>query len=359
MSRVLSLCLLLLAGCASTTQPIPAAWTSVPEATTVRVVTLAEGGKVTLAPLASVVTPIRVEGNRLFRGEKALTEPFAAIDSFDYSASRDEVAFSAKREGGYDIGLVAGDGSVTNWMPGDPADEVRVQWAPRGNKISYVVRAPLGDVVRTLHIPTAYQFSNDFGPAVIHALAWEAAAEKYAVAYSTVDASDRVEVLHYDGRQRSLAIPPAAKIAADVVSFAPGVLALRPFDVRYGEKLPVVVWVTDSLAWSDARAALMKSARVAMVVTRRAPDADLWKAIGDAVWMDGSRAFVVWTGAARRPAGEESSALNIVADATLPAGRYRADGSVLAVAPAAIQSFAAGFIADQLKRTGPTNGSSR
>jgi hypothetical protein len=335
---------LLLAACASTTTPIPADWTTVPAATRIPTVTLGYSQ-------GPVDTPVRVEGNRLMRGDKALTEVFTAIDSYDYSASRDEVVFSAKRGASFDIGLAAGDGSVTNWVPADPADELKVQWAPRGSKVSYIVRATLGDVVRTLHIPTSFQYAIDFGPARIHAVAWDTPAERYAVAYSTIDASDRVEVLRYDGSDRKVTQQPSSRIAAEVLPFATGAHVLRPFGVGYNEKLPVVVWVADSLAWSDARGALMKNARAAMIVTLGPPGADVWTKIRETAWLDASRVYVV------NAIGE--GAVSIVGDDEVPAGRYRGSGNVVAVAPAAIQSFAAGFITEQLKRTSHTNGSSR
>lgn len=338
--------LLLLTGCVSTstsTLPIPADWTTVPAATRIPTVTLGYSQ-------GPVDTPVRVEGNRIMRGDKPLTEAFAAIDSYDYSASRDEVIFSAKRGASFDIGLAAGDGSVTNWVPADPSDELNVQWAPRGSKVSYIVRAPLGDVVRTLHIPTSFQYAIDFGPARIHAVAWDPPAERYAVAYSTLDASDRVEELRYDGTGRKVTQQPSARMAAEVLPFA-GAYALRPFGVAYKEKLPVVVWVADSLAWSDARGALMKNARAAMIVTLGPPGAGVWTKIRETAWLDPSRVYVV------NAIGEGT--LSIVGDDKVPAGRYRQTGSVVAVAPAAIQSFAAGFITEQLKRTSHTNGSSR
>ncbi|HEX2059594.1 MAG TPA: hypothetical protein VHK90_02535 [Thermoanaerobaculia bacterium] len=350
MPRVLVFSAVLLSGCASSTA-IPPAWMSVPEAQRVRVITLGPDGVVSQVPRAPETSPVRVEANRIVRDGKPLTPPFTAIDSFDYSATRDEVVFSAKRDAGFDIGLVAGDGSAMNWVPADPADEVAVQWAPRGHKVSYIVRTNLGDVVRTLHIPTSFQFAVDFGPARIHALAWDPPAERYAVAYSTLDASDRVEVLRYEGKERQMAVPPSVRIAADVVAFAPDAYALRPHDLAYGEKLPAVIWAGADLAWSDARAALMKNARVASIVTVGEPNAQVWEAVGKTAWIDASRVYVVGT---QRP-----QTLSIIGDASLPPGRYRRRANVVAVAPAAIQSFAAGFIADQLKRTGSTNGSSR
>jgi hypothetical protein len=320
-------CLLLLAAC-STLKPIPATWNSTPATTRIR----------SLKPLLPLASPVSVENNRLVRDGKRLTEQFVAIESFDYAPNWDEVIFSARRDKGFDIGLVAGDGSKTNWAPADPADEVMVQWAPRGYKASYVVRAPLGDVVRTLHIPSSFQYAIDFGPATIYDVAWEPNGEKYAVAYSTIDASDRVEVLRYDGTDRAVTRKPELKIDADVVSFAPGAFALRPRDVRYDEKLPVVVWLADRFEWSDGRYALMRDARVAVIIARKQDDA-LWKAVSETAWMDAKRAFVVSP------------------DPAVPAGFYRFDGRTLAAAPAAIQSVAAGFIADQLKRTSRTNGS--
>ena len=330
----------------------------------IRSVAIDERGAVTQALLPLAAGPVAVQGNRLVRDGKPLTESFRAIDSFDYSESRDEVVFSARRDAGFDIGLVAGDGSRTNWAPADPADEVQVQWAPRGHKVSYIVRATHGDVVRTLHIPTSLQYAIDFGPATIYDVAWDPAGEKYVVAFSTLDASDGVEVLRFDGSDRRVAVPPAAKLAADVVSFAPGAYALRPYDLRYGERLPVVVWLTGRFEWSDARAALMCEARVAVIVARTLDDS-LWRTIRQTPWLDPNHAYVVENAnvglTSARPVGvrPEAGPTFITADAAIGPGRYRRRGDVIAVAPTAIQSFAAGFIADQLKRTSRTNGSSR
>jgi hypothetical protein len=281
---------------------------------------------------------IRVEHNRIMRGSKALTEAFAAIDSFDVSESRGEVAFSAKRKDNFDIGLVSTDGSPISWVPADPSDEVKVHWAPRGNKIGYVVRTKLGDVVRTVHIPTAASLTVDFPNANIESLTWDAAGDQFALRYSTPDASSRVETMTYAGKQRTITTKPAEELDVAVESFAPGAISIRPRDLRYNEKLPLVVWVEDEpYAWSDARAELMRSARVAIVITRGFGDF-LWKVADETAWLDASRAFLV-NGATRVTV-------------------QRRDGTV-AVAPAVVQSFAARFIAEELKRTGTRNGSSR
>ena len=334
---------------------IPPSWTSVPEAARIGSLTLDADGKVVTSverkPPVLVDGPIRLEGEKLFNGDKMLAEKLGRVDSLDLSEVRGEVAFSAMHEGNFDIALINTEGGAIHWMPNDPADEVAVQWAPRGHKISYVIRAPGGDVVRTLHIPTAFQFALPFPDATIHALAWDPPAEKFAVAYSTPDSSDRVEVVKYDGEQRRTAIAPQKQLDVEVAPFAAGAIVLHPRDIHYGEKLPLVIWRAEDFAWSDARAALLTNARVAVVVTKRDPDAELWRVAEATAWLDATRAFVVGSRSADRP-----GTIAIVDDDAVASGRYQRSGSVVAVAPAVVQSFAAGFIADQLERNPAPHG---
>jgi len=349
--------LILITACASTTSTIPRQWTSVPEAARIAAVGLDESGKVTGEAPPKSEGSIRVEGGKIMNGGKALTEAFSAIDSFDFSASRGEVVFSVKRTDNFDVGLVSSDGSPIVWIPSpDPADEIAVQWAPRGNKISYIVRAKGGDVVRTVHIPTSFQLSTDFPGGTIHALAWDPQAEHYAVAYSTPDASDRVEVLKYDGSTRKIVVPPASTLDVEVEPFARDAIVLRPRDIQYQEHLPLVVWLAKDFSWNDARAALMKNARLAMVITTRLPNDDLWRTAKETAWIDASRAFVV---APPRESATGNQQLLITADATLSPNQFQRRANVVTVPPSVIQSFAAGFIADQLKGTTPANGSTQ
>jgi len=365
--RRAALFLLLLTGCTSTSIVIPLEWQSVPVATRIRAVQLAADGTVTTALQPLRDKGVRVEGNRLMRGDQALTEAFKAIDSFDVSESRGEVAFSAMRNDNFDIGLVSTDGSPVNWVPVESVDEVGVQWAPRGNKIGFIVRSKSGDFVRTVHIPTSAQLTVDFPNAKIHTLGWDPSGDRFAVAYSTPDTSDRVEVMRYRGAERKVVIAPAEQLAVDVAAFAPEAVTLRPREIEYGEKLPLVVWVDDQpFAWSDARAELIRNARVACIVTRRLTD-QIWSSVAGTPWIDPSRTFVVeWSGglSARRTdtgglRARRSTEIVITSDPALPPGRYRRNGSVVTAAPAVVQSFASRFIADQLKRTGPPNGSSQ
>ncbi|HYO79404.1 MAG TPA: hypothetical protein VE010_23260 [Thermoanaerobaculia bacterium] len=344
---------------------VPQTWTSVPVAPRMRTLVLDAEGKVShqskQPPRQVADGPIRLAdefvGPKLANGDKILTEPFAAIDSFDFSEARGEVAFSARRTAGFDIGLVSSDGSPISWVPNDPADELAVQWAPRGSKISYIVRTSGGDVVRTLHVPTAASLPVDFPGGTIHALAWDPPAERYAVAWSTVDASDRVEVLKYSGAERREVVSPGVRLDVEVEPLAPGAVLLRPRDLLYEEKLPLVVWSATDLQWSDARAALIRNARVAMVVATRPVGADFWRAVAATPWIDSQRTFIVGGACGADERCARATVINT--DPAIPAGRYRRAANVVTVAPAVVQSFSAGFIADQLKRTSPTNGSSR
>lgn len=352
----------LLAGCATTLQTIPKEWLSVPAATRIRSVNLGPEGKVAPSsqpaqqtlPKGSIRLQTNAVGPLIANGEKALTEAFMAVDSFDLSESRGEVAFSAKRDDNFDVGLVAIEGSDISWVPNDPADEVAVQWAPKGNKISYIVRSRFGDVVRTLHIPTSFAFGVDFPFSTIHALGWDPPAERYAVAYSSPIASDAVDVLKYSGESRLPVLKPAQTLAANIEILAGDAIVLQPDGIEYNEKLPLVIWVADDrLAWNDARAELMRTARVALVITSSRPTDALWQRAKELPWIDASRAFVVG-----RSLGAIKGATVISAEPGVPRGRFAESGGVVTVAAADIESFAARFIADRSKRTNPANGDS-
>src|SRR5216684_4532871 len=199
--------LLGLVGCSTALLPLPSAWKTVPAAAVI--------GDY-CAPFkcaAKAQAPaVRIVGNRIVNGDKTgdktLTPQFVAIDSFDVSLDRKEIVFSAKRKDNFDIGLVSLDGSDIHWVPEDPADEVGPIWAPRGNKVAYVVHGKTGDIVRTVHIPTATQLSVPFPYATVRAIAWDPPAERYFVVLSSPDASERVESVKYDGQAPRIEVPP-------------------------------------------------------------------------------------------------------------------------------------------------------
>ncbi|HEX6642604.1 MAG TPA: hypothetical protein VF215_15905, partial [Thermoanaerobaculia bacterium] len=136
---------------------------------------------------------------------------------------------------------------------------------------------------------------------------------------------------------------------------------LHPHDIRYDEKLPLVVWQSSDNSWSDARAELLTKHRLAVIVTTRPLDADFWRAVSAIKFLDPKRTFVVGSTADRRPPTADSmpDSVIIAADPTIATARYLRRGNLVTVAPAVVQSFAAGYIAEQLERNPPTNGSSR
>lgn len=342
---------LALAACASVsddTQPIPPAWLTVPASPRHR--------EVSYGPRALTQSKVHIvktsDGAALSAGEKVITPPYAAIDSFDVSPEGDLVAFSAKRRDNFDIALVATAGSEVNWVPSDPRDEVGVQWAPRGSKISFIIRAVTGDVIRSVHVHSAAQVAADFPYGRVHAYAWEPRAERYAVSWESIDASDRIEEMTYEGEGRKVLTPAAMRLDVAIEPVA-GALLMRPQALRYNERLPLVVWRASGLhEWDDARGRLQQSSRVAVAVIDRDPDEKFWAAIAAIPWLDSTR---VWVVGARGPA----PAVSIIGGDNLPAGRYRRQGNIVLVGPDVIKSFAAGSIADQLKGNPATNGSSR
>lgn len=342
---ILMLQALLAIGCRSSSGPIPSAWLT----------PLPAEGRESVMRAAPVIDGVTIErdgrGVRIVRNGVDLTEPFAAIESFDVSRDRGEVAFSARRAHGFDIGLVHVEGSPISWVPEDRGDEVQVQWAPRGNKISYFVRSRGGDLVRTVHIPTATALTVDFPFSVLRSLEWDAPAERFTVVAESPDSSPRTEQMRYGGEERRVLVPPGQRLDVEIVPLGAGLL-LQPRSIRYDEKLPLVVWVSGSPlnSWRPRLGQLLAEVRAAAIVIDRAPDESLWTAAGQLGWVDRSRVYVM--DGLGGIAGREGT-LTIRGDRGVSVRRFRRSTNSITVQPADVESFAAGFIADQLKETRP------
>jgi len=347
--------LALLVACATApddTRPIPAAWLNASAAPEYR-----EASYGPREPRTAALHIVKTsEGVALANGDKVLTPYYLAIDSFDVAPEGDLAVFSAKQRDNFDVGLVATAGSPVNWVPSDPRDEVAVQWAPRGNKVSYIIRTATGDVIRSVHVHTAAQVTSTFPYGRVYSYAWEPRAERYAVAWSGIDTSDGIEEMTYAGAERKWLKAPAVRLDLAIEPLAGGVI-MRPQALHYNERLPLVVWRTSEIyQWDDARARLQQSSRVAVAVIDRGPDEKFWSAIQAIPWVDNTR---IWVVGAVLGAGGPARATSIVGGADLPAGRYRVRDNIVVVPPDVIKSFAAGSIADELKGIPATNGSSR
>ncbi len=291
-------------------------------------------------------------GSKLVRGEKELTPSFLAIDSYDVSAERKEVVFSAKRKDNFDVGLVSIDGSDIHWIFEDPADEMMAEWAPVGNKISFVMHMPSGDMLRTVHIPTAATLTVNLPWSRVRATAWEPEAQRISLTLSGATSSERVDSFKYDGEAGRTDIPPSVRLDLAPEPFAGGVL-MKPNVMRYGERLPLVVWIGDPNAWDNARGALLHRGGIAVVTMNVQPDTAFWSAVDEAKFVDPARIWVVGA------TGDRQGVTYVAPAADLPPGRYRLQGHVLYAPAADVQSVAAGFITDHLKGIDPRNGSHR
>jgi hypothetical protein len=346
-----SAALLFLVSC-TTLKPVPAAWRSGPVAPRITDICT----KVGCAEKAT--SDAHVVDGKLVAGGRELTQQFRAIQSFDVSLERREVVFSAKRTDNFDIGLVSLDGSEIHWIPADPADETDVQWAPRGNKISYVVHSRTGDLVRTVHIPTSLQLTADFPYSAVRVLAWEPQAERYAVVLTTPNASERVERLKYSGEGRETVVAPAVRLDTQIEPLG-GAFLMRPSAIHYGERIPLVVWITEApLAWNDALGNLNRDARVASAIMSVAPSEAFWTAASAVQWIDMNQVFVVRSpfsvarGQRTTDNGQRTGptqAIWIIPDESRAPDRYAQRKNTLLVSPTIVESFAAAWIAQQLK----------
>jgi hypothetical protein len=236
-------------------------------------------------------------------------------------------------------------------VPEDRSDEVNAQWAPRGNKVSFILHTSGGDLVRTVHVPTATPLTVDFPRAQVDALAWDTAGARFAVVVESPDASQRLLSMTYEGEKRQELLAAAEKLDVELEPIAGGVL-LRPAALRYNEKLPLVVWVDPKpFRWSDERAALLRSARVAIAI---APDADTaLRNVASTPWIDGAKTYIV---AGEATPQSTSPATIIRAGRSLAPHTYVRRGAVVEAPAAVVQSFAAAFIADDLKGSPPPHG---
>ena len=202
-----------------------------------------------------------------------------------------------------------------------------------------------GDLIRTVHIPTAFQLVVDFPFGVVRDFVWDEAGDRLAVAWETPDASPRIEVLRYGGEERKIAVAPKVTLGVSVTPFAGG-LMLRPDSAVYNERLPLVIWRTNGSLneWSEARAELMRSGRLAILILDRNVDDAVLEAIASTGWIDGERLFVV------DPSGESliSGATSVRGDPSVPRGFYRSLSNGIAVPPGGVESAAVGFLRDQV-----------
>lgn len=219
------------------------------------------------------------------------------IHSFDIDPKEKDIVVSSKRAGGFDVAIVSLSTGKPNWVWPEPADEVDVTWAPRGNKVTYEVRAFGGTILRTVHVPTAAQLSIDLGESEVEALAWEPKAERVSLVLSQPAASSRLETVRYGGEERQVVLESARRLdsVTDRLMTGRPAILFPPRELRYGVRYPVVVVRTRSVfAWSDLVAALAARGDVAVVVIDTQQDTvESLATVERIAWADSERRFLI------------------------------------------------------------------
>jgi hypothetical protein len=241
------------------------------------------------------------DGERLVRfdgpGGTAITPTFADIDSWDAAPKGDEVVFSARRESGFDVGIVSASGGEIKWVAPDPLDERNVTWAPRGNKITYTLESLDATLVRSVHVPTSFQVVFDLPLTTVRRIAWEPRAERIAIVVESPVSGPSIDWVGYQGDGRATLVEATETVSSPVETLlwseGAGVL-LGPGSVRYGESRPTVLWIDREtrFAWRGD-AARLRDAGVPVLFVEPDRLGNPVDALGELPWHDPGQVYVV------------------------------------------------------------------
>lgn len=249
------------------------------------------------------------------------SEPLRRIDSFAVSPDGKELILSADRSGNFDIALASTEGGAPRWIAPDPLPETGVSWAPRGNKVTYRISTVDGTLVRTVHVPTGIPLTIDMPLSEVRDLAWEPRAERFAVIVSSAQTGESIQTMRYGGEERTRIVGFGGETDTNADRLSPPfgeALLFAPRSIRYGEKRPVVVWITDEspVAWSAVRADIQRELNAGIIVLST-PASELgssfWSAVLDKPWIDPSAVFVVLASGNTRDALELAQTRRMVA----------------------------------------------
>lgn len=228
--------------------------------------------------------------------ETVLTDTFEQIASIEFDRDQKELAAAVWRNGSYDILIANAEKQYTNWVPSDPADEETPRWSPVGYKLSYIVRNPSGDILRTVHVPTAAMVAADFPEATVRDYLWLPDGERVLVALSSALVSDHVVEVSYTGSSRRVIVEPELRFDRDVDRIPgtpPGSVLLMPGSLRYGHSRPVVVWprakTSRGMEFDPDLVPLLERTDIGIVLVNGSV-ADLeesfWSSMSEATWID-------------------------------------------------------------------------
>lgn len=255
-----------------------------------------------------------------------IPETVREIDSFDVSPDQKELVVSARRGDSFDVALGSTASASVRWVAADRLDEVMVSWAPRGSKVTYLVKAAEGSLLRTLHVPTGYELMIDLPHMSVSQLAWEPKAERFAVVVSGPGISTSIMTMAYGGEDRRTLVPAEHRASIEMEPFAwaeGSGWAIRPARVGYGATYPVIVWtgVKEPFAWDARRGAShMHNEAVSILVAERIEGLTpaFWSAVRQLPLADLSRILVVDPSGERRPGATLPAGASVVDEAEVP-----------------------------------------
>ena len=306
---------------------------------------------VNVRPKLSLRTSTSSE-NQLFNGSKALT-PSVRRHRFLRCLARSQGSRLLRRNG-----RTTSTSDSSRWTAATStgfrrirSDETNVQWAPRGNKVSFILHTATGSIVRTVHVPTATPLSVDFAANADRRAGWEPKAERFALVVESPDASQHSLSMTYAGEKRQEVVR-AVRPSRRLVEPIGGVLVMRPAACATTRGCRSCSGsIRQPFAWSDAaRGAHAQCARGHRHRTGQRPMRQLLDRDREGAWID-ARKYIV-----NRQRSNPAIAATIISRPGDSRRRYRRAGNTLSVPPAVVQSFAAAYIADDLKGTPPPNG---
>lgn len=260
---------------------------------------LSDGSVIGISPTDSGETLVRYELGAV--RIDLLNDPgIIEIESWDVEPREGQLVFAAElSDGRMDVGIAATDASAMRWLPAEPGDEYRATWAPRGNKVTWLIDSPAGVVMRSVHIPTGYQLSVPFGFVQIDSVAWEPDAEKVFLVTSSPLASPSVVSIRYGGEDRMVVVDPEQRIerSGEPLPGIPGAVVLAPARVQYGHTYPVVVITGNKSSGWDARfAEAAKDAAGAVVWVPESDETTIESArsaLAQIGWVDPARISII------------------------------------------------------------------
>jgi hypothetical protein len=270
-----------------------------------RGVTLLSGGESAL-----VVGPGRDDRVSLKRlswadGSEVHLGDFEGAPAFDLDLDRDEeeLVISARRNGSRGIAIVNARKERMNWVPADPGDEVMPRWAPRGYKVSYVIRHASGDLLRTVHVPTSAMTLVDFPHAMVAGFDWFPDGDHLVVSVSSILESDHLLEVHYEQGLRRELLEPEYRFERELdrISGTPaGTVMVMPLRVSYADRHPLVIWTrrgsSGGMPFDSVLVPLLERSELALLLVNGGAgelDRPFWDDLARTEWIDPSMVWLV------------------------------------------------------------------